>query len=192
MNDTDQGTLKIVGSGVEVSLSHSPGTTVQARVNATQPTQFMLRVTNTGMLQETYDLTLAGPLALYATLSQNAISLNPAESQDVPIDIAAIDNALPGDLSLIATATARSDPNVRDSDVITLTIPVSHGLSVTFDPGSKILAAPGSTPFVLLVRNSGNREESYRAVITAVSGAVSAALDGLDGQPTQQIDTFIL
>lgn len=193
---TDQatGTVRVVNLGVEVALSPSPAalSTPTTTARATLPTLFTLRVTNTGRVRETYDLTLAGPLALYATLALSQVTLDPGASQNVLINVAAIDTALPGELRLIGIATAHSDARVQDSDAITLNVPASRGLDVSFDPRSQTLPAPGPATFLLRVQNTGNIEEAYEAVITATAGPVSAALEGLDGQPTQRIATFRL
>lgn len=193
---TDQatGTVKVVNLGVDVALS--PGaaalSTPTTTARATLPTFFTLRVTNTGRVRETYDLALAGPLALYATLALSQITLDPGASQNVLINVAAIDTALPGDLRLVGIATAHSDARVQDSATITLNVPASRGLEVAFDPKSQTLPAPGPATFLLRVQNTGNVEEAYQAVITTTTGPVSAALEGLDGQPTQRIETFRL
>ena len=64
-----QGTLGVVASGVGVSLdpqSDKPGA------------GFHLTVTNTGTVQDTFDLALAGPAALVSTLGVSKITLAPA------------------------------------------------------------------------------------------------------------------
>ena len=43
-----------------------------------------------------------------------------------------------------------------------------------------------------MVNNTGNIEGAYTAVITGMSGPVTAHLVGLDGQPTQTISRFVL
>jgi hypothetical protein len=120
------------------------------------------------------------------------VTLAPGASQTLTLNVDAITTALPGDLSLIAIATAQSNESVRDSDTTLLGISPSRGLEVVFDPDSQTLPAPGPATFLLQVQNTGNREEAYQAVITTASGPVSAALEGLDGQPTQRIETFRL
>jgi hypothetical protein len=55
-----------------------------------------------------------------------------------------------------------------------------------------LLPIPGSTSFLLIVQNTGNAEESYKADLTGSTGPVQADLLGLDGLPTTTIPTFIL
>ena len=182
---TDQaaGTVRVVNLGVDVDLT--PDT-------ANPPATLSLKVTNTGRVQETYTLELAGPAAQYTALPTATVTLAPGASQTLTLNVGAITTALPGDLTLTAIATAQSNSSVRDSDTSRLGINPSRGLEVAFDPNSQTLPAPGPAAFLMRVRNTGNREEAYQAVITTTNGPVSAALEGLDGQPTQRIATFRL
>lgn len=182
---TDQaaGTVKVVNLGVSVDLS--PDT-------ANPPATLTLKVTNTGRVQETYKLELAGSAANHTVLPTATVTLAPGASQTLTLNVSAITTALPGDLSLTAIATAQSNSSVRDSDTSRLSINASRGLSVAFNPDTKVLSSPGPATFLLQVQNTGNREEAYQAVITTTNGPISAALEGLNGQPTQRIETFRL
>lgn len=183
VQDEASTTLTVASQGVDVAVSPtsgSPGGT------------FQLIVTNTGQAQDTFDLTLGGPLGPAATLGAQVVTLAPGASQTVSITLGAIDFALPGALSFIAVATSRANPAVRDTAMVQVTIPTSQGLTVAFDPKSQTLPNPGLATFLLLVHNTGNTEGAYRAVITGTNGPVTASMDGLDGQPTQSIATFRL
>ena len=54
-------------------------------------------------------------------------------------------------------------------------------------PGLADLPQPGHFRFLLLVKNTGNLQDSYTATITGTTGPITASLTGLDGQPTQTI-----
>ena len=153
---------------------------------------FTMTVTNRGSVTDTYDLSLAGPAALAASLAQSKVTLAPGRSKDVKITTSAINFALPGTLDLTAIATSEANPAVIAGDSASLTIGTSSGLSASLTPSVQVLPIPGTTSFLLMVTNTGNTEDSYTATITGVSGRVLASLQGLDGQATQTIPIFRL
>jgi uncharacterized membrane protein len=180
---TADGTLDVVANGVSVGLnppSGAPGTS------------FQMTVTNTGTVTDTFDLSLASPAGLVATLGTTKVTLDPGASQIVPISTASVSFALPGNLLLTGIATSEGNPAVKNSDSANLTIGTNEGMTTGFRPSVQVLPLPGTADFLLLVQNTGNVADSYSATITGTSGPVSAHLLGLTGQSTQTIPTFIL
>ncbi len=183
VSDTAAGSLTVRAAGVRVALdpaSGSPGGT------------FQLTVTNTGASEDTFDLALAGPAALAASLAIPSVRLAPQASQVVPVRVAAIAFAIPGTLDLAAIATAHSDSAVRDQAAAHVTIDAVNGLEASIDPPLKNVRLPGTASFLITPKNTGNTEDAYSATITGSTGPVSASLRGLDGAPTQTIDLFRL
>lgn len=181
--DTADGTLNVVANGVDVELDRAavpPGGTVQATI------------TNTGSVADTFDLTLTGPGGLFGTLGSSQVVLEPGASVTVPVTIAAITGALPGGLPLSVVATSRGNTAVKDGATASITIATLAGLETEFDPDVQIIPVPGTATFLLFVHNMGNAQDQYTATITGTTGPIAAALMGLDGQPTQTIDSFIL
>jgi hypothetical protein len=177
------GSLAVLASGVRVTLnptSNAPGST------------FLMTVTNTGQLADTFDLALAGPAAFVAQLGPSSVSLAPGASQVFPITTGAVSFADPGALALTALATSQTSPAVRAAAIAQLSIPATQGMTAAFDPASVSVQQVGPTSFLLLVHNTGNTEDAYTATITGISGAITAQLDGLDGQPTKTIPIFRL
>src|SRR5262249_32975647 len=116
------GTLVVVANGVHVTLSPAsgpPGTT------------FQMMVTNTGGVQDTFDLTRSGPAALVANLGVNQVTLAAGASQTIPITTGAVNFALPGSLNLTATATSRGNPAVRHAAAASVNIPATHGVTAS-------------------------------------------------------------
>ena len=180
---TADGTLTVLANGVQVSLtptSGAPGST------------FQMTVINTGTVTDTYNLTLAGPAALVASLATTTVTLAPGTYQVVPITTGAVSFADPGNLALTAIATSQTNSAVVASDTADLTISQTLGLAAQFQQPTQVLPVPGTSDFLLLVNNTGNLQDSYSATITGTTGPVTASLTGLDGNPTQSIPEFIL
>jgi uncharacterized membrane protein len=177
------GTLTVLANGVRVALSPPSG--------APDGT-FQLTVTNTGQVTDTYNLALAGPAALVASLGTAQVTLAPGASQVVPITTGAVTFADPGALPLTALATSQANPAVRAGATASLNIATTQGLTAQFNPAAQALPQPGTASFLLLVNNAGNAEDAYTATITGTSGPVTASLVGLDGRPTQTIALFRL
>lgn len=180
---TTAGTLSVLGLGVEVSLD---------RTSAAPGTTFQLTVTNTGEVLDTFDLSLGGPGAFVGSLSAAQVTLAPGAVQTVSITTQAVPFALPGGFTLTAQAVSRMEPTVRDQVVASLTIPTTQGVSASFVQATQTLSRPGSASFVLLVKNTGNREDSFMATITGGSGQANGSLTGLDGKLTRTVPLFRL
>ncbi len=177
------GTLTMTAGGVQVTLnpgSGAPGSGFQATV------------TNTGTVADTYNLALAGPAALVASLGTMKVTLAPGASQVVPISTGAVDFAVQGMLGLTAMATSTTNPAIQNAASADLAIPATSGMTAEFSPATQTLSAPGTATFLLMVHNTGNTEDSYSATIIGANGPITATLVGLDGSPTQSIPTFIL
>ena len=183
VTSTTNGTLTVTAGGVQVTLnpgSGAPGSSFQATV------------TNTGTVADTYNLALAGPAALVASLGTKQVTLAPGASQMVPISTGAVDFAVQGNLNLMAMATSTSNPAIQGAASADVAIPATTGMTAEFSPASQTLSSAGKVTFLLMVHNTGNTEDSYSATIIGVNGPVTATLVGLDGSPTQSIPTFIL
>jgi hypothetical protein len=66
------------------------------------------------------------------------------------------------------------------------------GLSGPSGPAVQVLRVPGTSEFLLLVSNTGNTEDAYRATIITANGPVKAQVMGLDGLPAAAIPSFRL
>jgi uncharacterized repeat protein (TIGR01451 family) len=176
-------TVQVVAQGVQVSLT--PAT-------ANAGTTFDLKVTNTGSVADTFDLALAGPAAIGARLSTTKVTLLPQASQDVQVTTSAASFAVPGKLPLIGMATSEANPKVQDSARAAVIVPETVGMTAGLTPTTQVLPIPGTSSFLLLVTNTGNTADDYKATITGTTGPITASLLGLDGQPTQTIADFQL
>jgi len=178
-----QGSLTVLGHGVDVTLS--PRTGVPGGT-------YQLTVTNTGQSLDTFDVTLAGPAGLVATLPVTNVTLAPNTSQVLTIPVGAINFALPGMLNLTAVATSRTNRAVQDASSAFTTIAPVQGLTAETMPAVLDLPLPGTASLLVQVSNRGNIEDTYTATIASTSGALTAELVDLDGQPTHTVPLFRL
>jgi hypothetical protein len=179
VNGTANGIMTVLSQGVDVVLSHTTS-------------GFQMTVTNTGAATDTFDLILAGPAVPAASLGLNEVTLAAGASQTIPISVGEINFALPGNLALIGIATSRANSEVRDADTTQIVVGAASGLAARFDTDVHVLPVPGTSSFLLVVKNTGNVDDRYEAVITGTTGPVLANLVGLDGLATQAVPTFLL
>lgn len=177
------GTLNVVSNGVTVTLapaSISPGGT------------FAMTVRNTGTLNDTFDLTLAGPGALLSTLSAAAVTLAPGASQNVTISTGQAAFASQGPLAITAGARSRGNTAVTAIAQGQINVGASKAMTAAFNPSQIGLPQPGGATFLLNVSNSGTVEDEYTARIVTRTGPIQASLGNLDGTAVQTIPTFRL
>jgi hypothetical protein len=178
VNGSAAGTLTVAQTGVSVLLdktSGNPGDTFHATV------------TNTGSVTDSFDLSVAGPGGLVASLGSASITLAAGQSEIIAVTTGAAVFAVQGPMSLTVVAQSHTDPAVQASATATLQIAASTGLSAKFQRNNQVLPMPGSTDFILLLNNTGNTEDAYSVTITSTTGPVSASLAGVDGVSTQTI-----
>jgi uncharacterized membrane protein len=183
VTSTADGTLNVLGNGVQVTLNPPSGNPGDG---------FQLTVTNTGQGSDTFDLALAGPAALVASLGSTKVTLGPGASQIVPITTSAVSFSDAFPLNLTGSATSETNAAVQASASADLNIPSATGMTAAFSPATQLLPVPGTASFLLLVHNIGNREDSYSATITTTTGPITASLTGVDGTQTQMVAIFIL
>jgi uncharacterized membrane protein len=187
---TDPAVIYQVTASVTVS---EYGVAVEIDPSSGSPgSPFQILITNTGHVEDTFDVALDGPAALVSTLETNSVTLAAGESQAVGLTVGNIDFAYAGFLDLIAVATSQGNSAVQDKAFAKVIIDDTQGVSVAFDVDTVVLPEPGPADFLLFVTNSGNIEQALSARITGTEGPLTANLSGLDGQPTQTISSFRL
>jgi len=177
------GVLRVLSLGVLAAIA--PDTVAPGDVVS-------VTVTNTGQSTDTFDLALAGPASLVAELGATSVTLAPGASQVVSITIGRLAYALPGSLSLVASATSRTNPAVRNADSVGVSVAPQAGVAARFDAPEVVLPAPGAKTFRLLVTNTGNAEDAFEVIVLGPAGPISGSLVGLDGLSTSTIPVLRL
>lgn len=176
--DRDEGSVRVVGAGVNVLFdppTGSPGA------------PFHLVVTNTGLLRDTINLSLAGPAASAAILRATAVTLEPGDSTPVAVDVDQLEMALAGGLNLIGIGSSESEPDVVDTDVASVTVASHLDVTGSFDDTCVGADAAGHVEALFQVMNLSNVEDVYDIEVAATAGAVSAGLIGFDGQAVNSL-----
>jgi len=172
-------TLTVAANGVSIALD---------RVSGAPGETFQLTLTNTGLTEDTFDLTAAGPLGVIATVSQPRVTLPAGGSRVVSLTIGSAPFMVPGDSSVFVIARSVGNPAVVATAEATLRITSTNGLDGSFVTDERTLTAPGTAEFLYTIENTGNTEDSYTVTILSVSGPATASLVGPDGLPTQRLE----
>ena len=187
---SDAGVSDAANASVEVSplgvaLAFDPGSGPVGR-------SYDLVVRNTGDSSDTYDLALVGAIASDAELSVSSVTLDAGSETTLSVTVGSASSLLPGTSPLVAVATSTTENAVTGRAQLDIVSTPTRGLSASLAPDLIMLDMPGDWVSGLRVENRGNTEESYRAIIEATSGPLSADFVGLDRVLTQSIAEFRL
>ncbi len=161
---SDTGIFRLVDFGVDVELLE----------NDDQPGTFEFFLFNTGSTSETFDLSLAGPVAMYAYLPEDQVTLAPFDSYSVMIEVSELTTFVPGSHRLVALARSQSHPGIGDFDTADVTVVAERGLGLEITPQTHRLKQPQAATFLLAIENRGNTLEEYIATVDAVEGDLEA------------------
>jgi len=158
----------LVNSHFGVSLSTSPSTYV---VNPGVLVQASIQVSNTGDVNDTYNLTITGlPTSWSATLSANSITLTPQNTGSVILSI-----TIPSDASAVSQViniTARSQNNTNCASTISITIIVRDQFSIeltpTFQSFVTFAGKSSSHKFNFTVKNAGNAQDTINLAVSNI------------------------
>ncbi|MEM2899887.1 MAG: CARDB domain-containing protein [Thermoplasmata archaeon] len=161
-------TTLLVNSHYGVSLSTSPLTYV---VNPGVLVQASIQVSNTGDVNDTYNLTLTGlPSSWTATLSAETITLNPQNTSFVILSIAIPSNAFA--VTHTVNITARSQNNTNCVSTISITIIVRDQFLIELTPTfSSIVTFAGKSSthtFNFTVKNAGNAQDTINITVSNI------------------------
>ncbi|GAB4581713.1 MAG: hypothetical protein Fur0022_44630 [Anaerolineales bacterium] len=158
--DTGEGLAQVGNLGVSVELS---GPTQVSGSGA-----WDVIVTNNGIVADTYALTVFGPFAQFAQLSQTSVSLPPGASQTVQLTTSGF-GWLATDYLLGVHAQSQTQSYVQDEDALTVSIIPVEGVAVDWQPNEQTINGVTQATFTLIVTNTGNIQTTYNLSSSAPS-----------------------
>jgi hypothetical protein len=166
VTDTTSLAVTVSDRGVGVALSPDAATTASdGRVT------LQAVVTNTGAVEDTFDVAAGGPLAPFATLGTTSVTLGAGAQATLPVTLAGLDAFLQQRSFLLLTATAATNPAITAADASSVDVAARRAVAVRFAPASVVRLGPGSVALDLVVENTGNAcDERYLLEVTTSPG----------------------
>ncbi len=183
-SNTQNLSLSVVVSSAGVGGFISPS-------NGPPTSGFTLNVSNLGLTQDTYALSVIGPMAAAVTVPP-AVTVAPnTTSAPLPITFGSLNYLLLATAPLQIKAVSQNDPNVFTLLTANVTIPQAKAVSAAITPSSTTAGTPPSTvPLLFRANNTGNVSDNYSAQITATTGPVTAQLVDANGNAGTSIASF--
>jgi uncharacterized membrane protein len=129
---------------------------------------WQVRVTNTGITADSYDLSVFGELAPQAQVTPSSLSLVAGQSQTVQLTAGPLAFALPQEYILGILAQSQADADIRNQDIAMISILEKQAVEVAWLPESQTVNGLLSASFSLVITNTGNLNTAYQ-----ISGGVS-------------------
>jgi len=183
ITDSVDGTIILAGQGVKLELTPSPGS---------PNSQMFLKVTNTGMNTDTFDLSIAGPAAPFATLTETKVTLASGVSQNITILVGDLPNTSPGSVDLVGAAVSETNPQIQNAVRGQVNVQGTNGMDASFLPSTSNLPTPGDSLFFLSIANTGNLSDNYSVSVIDTTSDLTATMVGPDGNTVQNVPLFRL
>ncbi|MBK8987727.1 MAG: VCBS repeat-containing protein [Chloroflexi bacterium] len=142
---------QVINRGVQVEFIAGP-TTLDPRDTAV----WSIRVTNTGLVADTYDVLPGGAIAQAGILSANAVTLQPGASQTVQLTVDGLDSLLPQSYLVNVAAVSQVNPAIHADDTTAVTLTGYEGVTVVWEPATQMVTDTLTAQFTLVVSNTGN------------------------------------
>ncbi len=162
-SDSAEATLQVGNLGVQVEIISGPS---QLEPDASGIWQ--VRVTNTGITADSYDLSVFGGLALEAQVTPSLLSLAAGQSQTVQLTAGPLAFALPQEYVLGILAQSQAEAGIRNQDIAMIGILAKQAVQISWQPGSQTVDGSLTASFSLVVSNTGNLNTTFQ-----ISGGVS-------------------
>jgi hypothetical protein len=176
-------TVNVSGAGVGGYISPNSGPPNSG---------FLVNLTNTGMTQDTFNLSVVGAFAQAASI-QPTVTLASLAQMSIPIAFTAPNYLVQSNTPLQIRAVSQNNSNVQDLMSATVTVPAAKSVSSSILPSATTVSlTPATANLLFEAANTGNVGDSYSAQITGVTGPVTASLVNTNGQSGQSISAFYI
>ena len=173
--------VRVSSAGVSGYISPGSGDT---------NTTFALLVTNQGLAQDTFNLSVVGPFAQSVSVPATVTLAAGATNGNIPITFNPTNYIIPADTKLQILAVSQNDPAVQMLFPATVTVKKSQSVTAAILPGSAAASSNNATlGFLFDATNTGNVSDNYSAQIVATTGPVTASLVS-GGQSALSIASF--
>jgi uncharacterized membrane protein len=162
------GTLDVGDRGVALTLMPAART-----VSYGQTVGWDLTVTNTGSVPDTFDLTAAGVIAPWTTLSASSVTLAPGQSQVVAATAADL-GLLPGATELVIAAVSQANGGIAAEARAAVTVTAVRDVALSWSPASQTITGTVAT-FGLVIDNIGSALADAAVSVVVDGGSVLAS-----------------
>ena len=145
-----EGIATVLNKGVQIEIVSGP--TV---IGLGETAVWDIEVTNTGQVQDSYELIAAGVVAWTGEFIPMAVTLNPGESQTIELS-ADLSFMVAGNYPFAVAAQSTSEPAVMAEDNSTITISSEEGLVLEWLPAIQTITNTVTATFQLSISNTGN------------------------------------
>lgn len=162
LTDTDIQLVSITEptiSGVSLTVD-----TNEKQTNVNVNAVYLINVSNTGNVIDTFDLIIQNPqnadVTLNMILSQTSITLNPGSFATGVLNVS---NTVPGTFIVNLTATSQNDPTITKTITTTTTVvePTISGVDLIVDIPNKQTGLNINATYILTITNTGNNVDTF-------------------------------
>jgi hypothetical protein len=153
---TIQGEVHVLPQGVTVEILPQHMT-----MQPDEQVTWDVRVTNTGSIADTFDLTPGGLIGPHSSLSRDSVALDANASTIVQLALDQLPSALPGDHALAMMAQSQSAPDIAGHDTALLNLGGRPDAAITISPAVQTLSQTVAISYLVTITNTGNIDMIY-------------------------------
>lgn len=158
---TGAGVVQVGGPGVAVAFTSGPASLPPNGSGVWQVT-----ISNPGSAGSTFQLAAFGPLAAFATLNPDSVTLLAGQSQTVEVAVSGLDGFVAGATSLGIHARSTAQPAIQDEATADVIITALEGVEIAWVPAEQHIES-GSADFTIVITNTGSVLTAFDLTITS-------------------------
>jgi len=161
----DEAEIQIGALGVGVAIISGPG-----NISPTGSSTWEVEIANHGQSTDTYDLSVFGPLGLFAELSQESVTLAAGDSQTVQLTADGYEFSLNGEITLGILAQSQTQSAIQNEDFRLITVITEADVEIGWEPGEITVEGITDAGFSLVIANTGNDQSTFAITINGTPG----------------------